>query len=100
MNVNFKTTLLNSKLIFDLRTPAESRKKQEEKHRRAEQRRQQMHQEKTQRIHELTEKVQEVINWKNDLIKQQRDLLQSCHVVSTVDEVETLLKKERSDNRL
>uniref|UniRef100_F7AYX3 S phase cyclin A-associated protein in the endoplasmic reticulum N-terminal domain-containing protein n=1 Tax=Ciona intestinalis TaxID=7719 RepID=F7AYX3_CIOIN len=63
-----------------VRTPAESKRRLEEKHRRAEERRLQMHHEKSQKIHELSGKVQEVVSWKNDLIRRQRVLLQSSHI--------------------
>ncbi|XP_039270648.2 S phase cyclin A-associated protein in the endoplasmic reticulum-like isoform X1 [Styela clava] len=62
------------------RTPAESKRKMEEKQRSASLRRQKMVQDKTERIHVLTEKVIEVKNLKDDLISGRRELLQELHV--------------------
>ena len=73
-------TLCNHQQI--IRTPAESKRKQEEKHRRAKVRRNEIEKARTQRISELMGKVEEVRSWKDGLIITKRDLLQSSQSVS------------------
>lgn len=68
-------------IVFFSRTPAESKRKMEEKQRSATLRRQKMVQDNTERIHILTEKVMDVKKLKENLIVERRVLLQELHNV-------------------